>query len=722
MSRVTSCLQPLRLAAAIVLCLIAGSVTAQPEPWLHPDSTWHYYHAVAAEGINWLSAFDSAAGHGGYLATLTSASENDFVFRLVDSSIYWYERPQTHRLAGPWLGGTQDFQAPEPDSGWHWVTNEPWLWQNWTAGQPDNQADDNAIHFGESVGVRVPTMNDLNRFDSSIRGFVRELSADSTTLGLFKMDSGNLAGYILFAPMSSRYTYLIDKKGRLVHSWQSYYLPGASCYLLDNGCLVRAARLDNPVFPIGGTGGRVALIDWNGSLLWSYEYSNNLHCQHHDALPLPNGNILMIAWEYKTREEAIAAGRNPALLTQNKLFPDHLVEVDTANDTIVWEWHVWDHLIQDYDSTKANYGSVRDHPELVDINYSAAPRSQRGFPDWLHSNAVAYNPQFDQIVLCVHNFGEIWVIDHSTTTAEARGHSGGRYGQGGDILYRWGNPAAYRAGDSLDQQLFNPHNCHWISQGLPGAGHMLVFNNGGRRGYSTVDEFIPACDSTGAYPRPAPGTPFGPAAPCWTYRANPPSALYSQSLSSAQRLPNGNTFICSGDDGTLLEVTHDGRLLWKYINPVTDSPYLFQGDTIPGLPGNKFNNLFRATLYPPDFAGFVGRDLTPGYPLEKYRTRQLVGKAEPQPGNRASSQLSAWPNPFRDNLYLHLPQSPSLNRSELRCHIYDATGRLLLQQTLSCSRQSATLQLNFVSLPAGVYYCEISDQKTALRTRVVRQK
>ncbi|MGC8644373.1 MAG: hypothetical protein ACP5XB_31305, partial [Isosphaeraceae bacterium] len=60
--------------------------------------------------------------------------------------------------------------------------------------------------------------------------------------------------------------------------------------------------------------------------------------------------------------------------------------------------------------------------------------------------------ELDQILLSVHSFSEIWIIDHGTTTAEAATHKGGRSGKGGDLLYRWGNPQAYRAGTAADQQ------------------------------------------------------------------------------------------------------------------------------------------------------------------------------------------------------------------------------------------------------------------------------
>jgi len=278
---------------------------------------------------------------------------------------------------------------------------------------------------------------------------------------------------------------------------------------------------------------------------------------------------------------------------------------------IVWKWDVWDHLIQDFDASKNNYGTVGDHPELVDINF-VDPASPGG-RDWLHGNAIEYNSDLDQIMTSLRNVSELWVIDHSTSTAEAASHSGGNSGAGGDLLYRWGNPQSYRAGTAADRQSFYQHNTHWIPAGLPGAGNILFFNNGPRPGgtYSTITEITPPVDGTGHYAL-TPGQAYEPAAPTWTYTAPNPADFFSMFISSAQRLPNGNTFIGSGVSGVFFEVTSDGTTVWKYISPVVATGPVVQGQTVPVFR----NAAFRATRYPPDYAGLAGEDLTPGDPLE----------------------------------------------------------------------------------------------------------
>ena len=140
--------------------------------------------------------------------------------------------------------------------------------------------------------------------------------------------------------------------------------------------------------------------------------------------------------------------------------------MNPETDEIVWEWHAWDHLIQDFDSTKANYGVVADHPELIDVNYF----TNNGNPDWMHANAIDYNENLDQVVISNPEFNEIWIIDHSTTTAQAAGSTGGSAGRGGDLIYRWGNPMTYGHGDSTDIQLHYQHNPNWIDDFVPSSG------------------------------------------------------------------------------------------------------------------------------------------------------------------------------------------------------------------------------------------------------------
>jgi hypothetical protein len=365
-------------------------------------------------------------------------------------------------------------------------------------------------------------------------------------------------GQILFAPYYCTTTYLMYSNGTINHTWPSSYQPFTSAYWLGNGTILR---------PICSGGGGLQKILWDGTLAWDYRYSVSGCTCHHDITYLPNGDVLMIVWETRTRNEAIAAGRDPGTIQGNTFTPDKIIEVKPTSPTsgsIVWEWYVWDHLIQDFDSSKANYGVVGDHPELIDINFGDS-----FLFDWLHTNSLDYDPQFDQILIDVHNFDEVWVIDHSTTTEEAAGHTGGYYGHGGDLLYRWGNPRAYDAGTSNDQKLFGQHDASWIKPGYPGAGDILIFNNGYNRPgpkYSSVDEFTPPIDSNGEYYL-EPGSAYGPDDFSWDYTANPPTSFYSQVFGGALRLKDGDTLICDGVPGKFFEVTPDDTIVWQYTNP-----------------------------------------------------------------------------------------------------------------------------------------------------------
>ena len=198
---------------------------------------------------------------------------------------------------------------------------------------------------------------------------------------------------------------------------------------------------------------------------------------HHDITILPNENILIICEETRTQQEALDAGLEGI---NGPISLDMIVEIRPLQNNqaeIVWKWHFWDHLVQDRGPQySATYGQISDHPELLDINVNGNGNEQ-GVKDWNHSNKISYNENFDQIVISCRHMNEIYVIDHSTTTEEAAGHTGGNQGKGGDLLYRWGNPQNYDRGNNSDQILNAQHGINWIPDGYPGSGNFLVYNN-----------------------------------------------------------------------------------------------------------------------------------------------------------------------------------------------------------------------------------------------------
>jgi hypothetical protein len=413
--------------------------------------------------------------------------------------------------------------------------------------------------------------------------------------GLVRNDSEAFEGYTLYVPLRGSETLLLNMQGEVVHQWASDHHPSNCAYLMPNGDLVRAGKvLDNEVFGSRGpSGGRVERFNWEGERLWDFVYSNDRHHQHHDIEPLPNGNALILAWEKRTKAEAIAAGRKPDTVSDQGIFPDTVVEVKQTGPTtgeVVWSWSAWDHLIQDHDSSKANYGDVAAHPEKIDINLNPRPRT-----DWMHTNGIDYNPELDQIVLSARSFNEIIVIDHSPSSKAASSSSDGRAGQGGDILFRWGNPANYRAGSPEDMTLFQQHDARWVQAGHPGAGNITIFNNGTNRPsgkHSSVDEITPPINSNGTY-KIASGKAFEPRAPHWSYSAPNTSDFYSSFISGAERLPNGNTLICDGPEGIFFEVAPDKQIVWQYNNPISLPPAGPEGP----------HSVFRVTRYAKDYPG-----------------------------------------------------------------------------------------------------------------------
>ncbi len=189
--------------------------------------------------------------------------------------------------------------------------------------------------------------------------------------GLIQLPMGCLVDIFLFAKTNSASVYLINRKGELVHEWKGNY-PILNAYLQNDGSiLVNAVDPDFPEYAGGGESGRLQKISWDSKILWDFEYANEKELNHHDFTVLPNGNILTIAWEGRTAEEVAAAGRKPNMIPKAGLLPDKIVEIEPVGKRwgkVVWEWHIWDHLIQNYDIKKPNYGNPAEHPELLDFN------------------------------------------------------------------------------------------------------------------------------------------------------------------------------------------------------------------------------------------------------------------------------------------------------------------------------------------------------------------
>ena len=445
---------------------------------------------------------------------------------------------------------------------------------------------------------------------------------DARTVGLLVNKPEAMSGYVLLTGNSNNYVHLIDHLGRIAHSWQFEKRVGHA-KLLDNG---------NLLVELGNNEGRIiSEVDPDWNIVWQYKRPDAGYF-HHDFLKMPNGNVLALMQGLKTAEEAIALGVNPDIVPSGGVRYDYLIEVRPAGSEggeIMWEWSAWDYLVQDFAPSKPNYADPAEHPELIDANFTAG-RHWRDVSilELTYINGIDYNPELDQILLSARHYSELWIIDHSATTEVAPTRSGGNAGKGGALLYRWGNPRAYRHGTIDDQQLFRQHHTQWIDPGLPGAGNILVFNNGYELGratppyYSSIEEIVPPVDGYGY--RREPGAAYPPADPAWRHTAETPTDFYSRLASGVQRLPNGNTLICEGMSGNIFQVTPDGKTVWKYVYPMDVNTPLKQGEQPPirkqlARGDTWFRNaLYRAYWYAPDHPGLQKYDLTPGDTIELY--------------------------------------------------------------------------------------------------------
>jgi len=536
--------------------------------------------------------------------------------------------------------------------------------------------------------------------------FIASTLNSQTTVGLIQHNPGTLDdGFVLFAPTRSNTTYLIDRCGKEVKSWTSTYNPGLSCYLLSDGTLLRTGVVQSQTFNAGGHGGVIEKIDWNGNVIWTYFISDATNWQHHDVKALPNGNILVIAWESKTNTQAIAKGRNP-LLVPTTLWSEQILEIQPTGATggnIVWEWHLWDHLIQDFDNTKPDFGAVNTNPQLLNINYNATAENS----DWIHLNSIDYNVALDQILVSSRVLNEIWVIDHSTSSAEAASHSGGNSGNGGDFLFRWGNPLAYNTGTST--QFFGQHNAQWIQTGLPYENQIMVFNNGnGRTGgnYSTIEIINPPVDGFNY----TSSLPYLPASTSWIYNDGNPNNFYAQLTSGCQQLSNGNVLFCNGPKGTFKEISASGTILWEYINPVSATGILTQGTTAAS------NAAFRCTFYTSSYSGFNNQLFSSPTIIENSNSVSITCTLSTTIDEETIGEetIFVYPNPAKEFINVEFS---GLNYENISIEITDVFGKVV-QKEIS-KNENQMFNLNVSSLAAGYYVLKISSGTSVIQKKII---
>jgi len=328
------------------------------------------------------------------------------------------------------------------------------------------------------------------------------------------------------------------------------------------------------------------LVDMNGNLvhLWkgplhhpNKVYPVGYYMPGQNSLDISQGTLLALA-HYNVRNDKINK--------EARLVDDVVYEIDMAAGAIIWTWKASEHL-EEMGFDEAAVAAMQ--------NYKGEFKGEGDGFDWFHQNCVSYlgpNKWFDQgdrrfhpdnIILDSREAGLLAIVDRRS----------------GKIVWRTG--PYYREGD--DKKLgwiIGPHHTHMIPRGLPGEGNILLFDNGGQSGYGPPNDSAP--NGIGVMRRAhSRALEFNPLTKeiVWEYAPNAGGAadpkagfdLYSPFISSAQRLPNGNTLVTEGAEGRVIEVTKDREVVWEYI-----SPYLWDA----GMPAIR-NLVYRAYRIPYDW-------------------------------------------------------------------------------------------------------------------------
>jgi hypothetical protein len=489
------------------------------------------------------------------------------------------------------------------------------------------------------------------------------LLSQNPTIGLIHHSDQSDDGYTLFTPENNNFVYLINQCGYKINSWEFDDVPNRTAYLLQNGSVLRAGIE------------KIQIRDWYNEEVWSY--STNSLQQHHDIEPLPNGNILVITYDYYSREEILEKGKSQ-LFEEDSIRLDKIIEikpVGTNEIEIVWEWRLFDHLIQDVDSTLDNYGVISNHPELMNINYSQEL-------NFSHVNSIDYNEELDQILISARNLSEIFIIDHSTTIDEAAGNTGGIFNRGGDFLWRWGNKNNYLL-DSSANQLYRQHDAKWVNDGFQDDGKITVFNNnpGGNSSLMIIqteinsDEYV--INDEGYLPQ---NEEFS-----WSGNILG-QTLQENRKAGVMSLKNGNLLVCETSKGRISEIKKDGSLLWSYINPTGEGIFDQYSDTVNGT------GIFRAIRYQKEFRAFENFELDLGTIIEDENTLSNGCQKRVLSSKNFQTQSLVVNNPVHNQTLQFVDKEMAAERLV----IYDMHGRAIFTRDEFLKQKTLTKKPGFL--------------------------
>ncbi|MCG8643002.1 MAG: aryl-sulfate sulfotransferase [Desulfobacterales bacterium] len=367
---------------------------------------------------------------------------------------------------------------------------------------------------------------------------------------------------------------LVDMNGRVVHLWEG--LHGFPNKLLPGGYVMGSLGIRNPKYGYHDQTDLVQ-VDWDGNVVWKfdqYEFIEDpgqegrwMARQHHDYQregnpvgyyvpgmdPLVDrGNTLILCHKNLT---------NPNI-SDKVLLDDVILEVNWDGD-IVWEWVCSDHF-DEMGFTEQAKNTMARNPNLV------LGKGEVG--DWMHINsmsALGPNRFYDTGDQRFHPDNIIWDGRQTNIIAITDKISGKIVWQVGPDYDR--SEALRKLGWIIGQ-----HHAHMIPKGLPGAGNILVFDNGGFAGFGAPNPGAPTGhnDALRDYSRVLEFDPVT-LEKVWQYTYLEAGAInkmnnynfYSPLISSAQRLPNGNTLITEGSVGRLFEVTPKHEIVWEYVSP-----------------------------------------------------------------------------------------------------------------------------------------------------------